>query len=59
MADELTTMTLGDFIKEATVYKHSKEYFDSIKECGELSLMAMYLDSYDYMQASQFLILSL
>ena len=53
MADAVkTTMTLGDFIKEATVYEHSKEYFDMVKECGELTLIGMYLDSYDYMKES-------
>jgi len=50
MADEKTTMTLGDFVKEATAYPHSKEYFELVKESGELTLMAMYLDSYDYMK---------
>lgn len=53
MADVVkTTMTLGDFIKEAAVYEHSKEYFDMVKECGELTLIGMYLDSYDYMRES-------
>ena len=50
MADEKTTMTLGDFVKEAAAYPHSKEYFELVKESGELTLMAMYLDSYDYMK---------
>ena len=42
-------MTLGDLIKEASVFEFSKDYFDIMKEAGEVQLMELCLESYEYM----------
>lgn len=46
---EQKSMTLGEYIKEATAFEYSKDYFDIVKEAGELQLMAICLDGYNYM----------
>ena len=36
-------MTIGDFVQESMVYEYSREYFDLMKEAGEVELMGIYL----------------
>lgn len=42
-------LTLGDFIKEASVFQYTKEYYELVKESAELELMGTYIDSFDFM----------
>ena len=42
-------MTFGEYIQECELFEYSKEYFDLVKEAGEITLMGLYLDSQDFM----------
>ena len=42
--------TLGEYIRESEVFEHSREYFDLMKEAGELELMRIYLDADAYVK---------
>jgi len=41
--------TVHEYIKEVEKYPYTKEYFNLVKECYELEMMEMYLDSQAYM----------
>ncbi len=43
------TMTLGEYVREAEVFRYSKEYFDLIKEANEVELMGIYLAANDFL----------
>ena len=42
-------ITFGEYIQECELFEYSKEYFDLVKEAGEITLMEIYLDSQDFM----------
>lgn len=42
-------MTLGEYIREAELFEYSKDYFNMVKEAGELKLMSMYIEANDYL----------
>ena len=43
------TVTLGDYIREAEVFRYSKDYFDMVKEASEIELMGIYLTANDFL----------
>jgi len=42
-------MTLAEYVVESENYFYSKEYFELVRECGELNLMAIYAEGTDYL----------
>lgn len=42
--------TFNDFIKECELFEHSKEHYELMKECAELTLMEKYIEDQTFMK---------
>jgi len=43
-------MTIREFVCDAEDFQYTKEYYDFVKECYELELMEMYMDSKEFLE---------
>lgn len=48
-------MTLAEYIKEAEVFRYSKEYFDLVKEANEVELLGIYLSANEFLLENTYL----
>ena len=46
----MTTITIGEFLKECEAYPYSRERYEIVKESIEIDLMSLYLENYEYIK---------